>query len=294
VSSAGLSVCLSFDFDAMSVWLAGSSDPATISRGEFGAVAIARILALLDRHAARATFFVPGHTALAYPFLVREIRDAGHEIGHHGWVHEDPAALSPQQERDVFARGLEALERAAGAVPVGYRSPGASLSSATVEILLENGMLYDSSCSGSDFTPYYLRRGDVASKTEPYRFGAASDLVEMPFSWILDDFPHFEFEVGWSTEQGPPSAVREIWEGEFRYAARNAPDGVFGLCMHPQVIGRGHRLDMLDGLLGRMAEARAVFEPLADFAARWRDTHPVGEWQAGEDVHARAAREALQ
>src|SRR5690348_1629019 len=118
-----LSVCLSFDFDAMSVWIPHPENPATISRGEFGPVAIPRILALLERRGARATFFIPGHTALAYPWLVRGIKDAGHEIGHHGWVHENPATLSLHEEREVFQRGLDALARVAGVVPRGYRSP---------------------------------------------------------------------------------------------------------------------------------------------------------------------------
>jgi peptidoglycan/xylan/chitin deacetylase (PgdA/CDA1 family) len=288
-----VSVCLSFDFDAMSVWIAGTDNPATISRGEFGAVAIARILGLLERRGARATFFVPGHTALAYPFLVREIRDAGHEIGHHGWVHENPAEQTPAQEREVYRRGLDALARAADVVPVGYRSPAANFSVDTLDVLAENGVLYDSSCAGSDFTPYYLREGDSWSKTGPYRFGRARDLVEMPFSWSLDDFPHFEFEVGWSTEQSAPSAVQEIWQAEFEYAADTAPDGFFGLCMHPQVIGRGHRLMMLDRLIGVMTERGAVFEPLGDCARRWRDANPLDAWVAGDSVHARAMREAL-
>jgi len=293
MSPEPLSVSLTFDFDAMSVWLAGTSDPAAISRGEFGAVAIERILALLQRHRARATFFIPGHTALAYPFLVREIRDAGHEIGHHGWVHENPALLSAHAEREVFVRGLDALQRAAEISPVGYRSPAAAFSESTIEVLLEHGMLYDSSCSGSDFTPYYLRQGDVYSTSEPYRFGEASELLEMPFSWILDDFPHFEFEVGWSTEQSSPSRVREIWEGEFDYALRASPGGTFVLCMHPQVIGRGHRLDMLDSIVAHMASADVVFEPLVEYATRWCDTHPLAEWRGSDDIHARAAREAL-
>lgn len=288
-----ISVCLSFDFDAMSGWIADTDNPATISRGEFGAVAIERILALLDRRGARTTFFVPGHTALAYPFLVREIRDAGHEIGHHGWVHENPGQLTAGQEDDVFRRGLDALARAAEVVPVGYRSPAANFSAHTLQVLADNGMLYDTSCSGSDFHPYYLRLGDRWSKTGPYRFGTAIDLVEMPFSWSLDDFPHFEFEVGWSTEQSAPSTVQEIWQAEFDYGAANAPGGFFGLCMHPQVIGRGHRLTMLDRLLGTMEAAGATFEPLGDYARRWRESHPLSAWVTGDSVHARAARSAL-
>jgi peptidoglycan-N-acetylglucosamine deacetylase len=291
MSEPRLSVCLSFDFDAMSVWIAGTDNPATISRGEFGAVAIPRILELLSRHGARATFFVPGHTALAYPFLVREIHAAGHELGHHGWVHENPAGLDPAAEREVFRRGLDALEQVAGVRPAGYRSPAADFSRATIDVLVEHGMSYDSSCSGSDFTPYYLRQGDRWSKDGPYVFGEPCDIVELPFSWILDDFPHMEFEVGWSTEQSPPAAVREIWQGEFDYAYDHAPGGVFGLCMHPQVIGRGHRLRMLDDLMAHMGgRDGVVFEPLGDYAERWRAANPLERWRASDAVHARAAR----
>ena len=80
-----LSVTLTFDFDAMSVWIGShnSNNPAMISRGEFGAVAVPRILALLDKHGIRTTFFVPGHTALAYPELIRDIRDRGHAPCEH-------------------------------------------------------------------------------------------------------------------------------------------------------------------------------------------------------------------
>ena len=289
-----LSVCLSFDFDALSVWVAQTDNPSTISRGEFGAVAIPRILALLERHGARATFFIPGHTALAYPFLVREIVAAGHEVGHHGWVHENPAVLDLEAEREVLRRGFDALERAADVRPEGYRSPGSSFSVNTLAVLEEFGIRWDSSLAGSDFRPYYLRQGDRASKTEAYAFGEPCELVELPFSWSLDDFPHFEFEVGWSTDQAPPSRVYEIWHSEFEYAHAHADGGFIGFCMHPQVIGRGHRLTMLDRLVTAMAQAGGVtFEPLGDYARRWREANPLAEWRQGDALHARALREAL-
>jgi peptidoglycan/xylan/chitin deacetylase (PgdA/CDA1 family) len=292
VSERRLSVCLSFDFDAMSVWIASTDNPATISRGEFGAVAVPRILALLERRHVRATFFVPGHTALAYPELVREIDAAGHEIGHHGWVHENPAKQGSEGERAVFERGLEALDRVAGVRPTGYRSPAAEFSRDTIDVLLEYGMRYDSSCSGSDFTPYYLRQGDRWSKTEAYEFGEPADLVELPFSWLLDDFPHFEFEVGWSTDQSPPSTVREIWQGEFDYAYEQCPGGVFVLTMHPQVIGRGSRMAMLDDLIAHMAARDGVaFEPLVEHAERWRGENPHERWRASGAVQVGPPRD---
>ncbi|MDP9365988.1 MAG: polysaccharide deacetylase family protein, partial [Chloroflexota bacterium] len=88
-------VCLSFDFDAISLWIGpfAATSPSAISRGEFGVVGAERILRLLDEHAIPATFFVTGHTADTYPGAVRAIAAAGHEIGHHGYLHENPAAL---------------------------------------------------------------------------------------------------------------------------------------------------------------------------------------------------------
>jgi peptidoglycan/xylan/chitin deacetylase (PgdA/CDA1 family) len=280
-------VCLTFDFDATSVWVGTlqSNNPAMISRGEFGPFAIPRILEMLKRQGVRATFFVPGHTALAYPQRVREIAEAGHEIGHHGWVHENPANFDADGERAVFEKGLEALDRVAGVRPRGYRSPGADLSVNSIDILLEYGMVYDTSCSGTDFTPYYLRKGDRWSTTEPYVFGEPSELVEIPFSWGLDDFPHFEFTQGWSTEQSPPSVVREIWQGEFDYAYENGPGGVYDLCMHPQAIGRGSRLTMVERLVEYMkSKPGVVFEPMIEYAERWKAANPVDEWKAANPV----------
>src|SRR3954469_17036845 len=119
--TAPLSVCLTFDFDALSPWVydMGGGNVAALSRGEFGAVAVPRILDLLARHEIPATFFVPGHTALAYPELVRAIRDAGHELGHHGGVHEPLSGLAPDREREILRRGLDALDTVAGVRPVG-------------------------------------------------------------------------------------------------------------------------------------------------------------------------------
>jgi peptidoglycan-N-acetylglucosamine deacetylase len=287
-----LSVCLTFDFDALSPWALGMAgrNVAALSRGEFGAVAVPRILALLERHEIPATFFVPGHTALAYPDLVRSIRDAGHELGHHGWVHEPLSELDPAREREVLERGLEALDRVAGVRPAGYRAPNVDVSVSTVEILLEHGFVYDASFSGSDFEPYYLRRGDRFPPDGEYVFGESTELVGIPFAWHLSDFQFFEFVPGVTVRQDPPSAVFEIWAGELEWAHANVPGGVYDLTMHPQAIGRGYRLAMVERLV-EVAKGLdgARFERLGDYAARWRAEHPLAEWLAGEPVHAARA-----
>lgn len=276
-----LSCCLTFDFDAMSVWIGSmkSNNPSMISRGEFGATALPRILELTQRYNILATFFVPGHTALAFPDLVKRIADEGHEIGHHGWVHENPADFAEAGERLNLERGFDALEKAAGVRPVGYRSPAWDFSPNTVNLLVENGFLYDSSCMANDFYPYYLRAQDEWSEDGPYKFGDTVDLVEIPATWGLDDFPPFEFILGGNTGLSAPSAVEEVWRGDFDYAFEHCPGGVYDLTMHPQVIGRGHRMLMLERLIEYFgSHDGVVFETMSTYAQRWREEHPLSRW----------------
>jgi peptidoglycan-N-acetylglucosamine deacetylase len=272
-------VCLTFDFDAISLWIGpfAARSPSMISRGEFGAVGCARILRLLEREGIAATFFVTGHTAETYPELTREIVAAGHEIGHHGYLHENPLALeTPEREREVLLRGLDALDGVTRVRPTGYRSPSWDNSPWTIELLLEQGFRYESSLMGDDFTPYWCRVGDVIQEDGPYLFGEPVDLVEMPVSWILDDFPHFEYvsirSAGINRSGlSAPSKVEEIWRDEFAFMHREVPGGVYTLTMHPQVIGRGHRLLMLERLIGWMkAQPGTRFLRLGDAAEAYR------------------------
>jgi peptidoglycan/xylan/chitin deacetylase (PgdA/CDA1 family) len=279
----GSTICLTFDFDAISLWIGpfAARSPSAISRGEFGAIGCERILRLLDRESILATFFVTGHTAETYPDLVRQIAAAGHEIGHHGYLHENPLSLeTPEREREVLLRGLDALDRVAGVRPRGYRSPAWDNSPWTIELLLEQGFLYESSLMGNDFTPYWCRVGDVIQPDGPYLFGPEADLVEMPVSWTLDDFPHFEYlaqrSIGANNPGlSAPSKVEEIWRDDFTFMRREVPHGVFTLTMHPQVIGRGHRMLMLERLIGWMKAYEGTrFSTLGAAAERFRSAQP--------------------
>ena len=131
---------------------------------------------------------------------------------------------------------------------------------------------------GDDFTPYYCRLGDQARADAPYVFGQEIDLLEVPFAWHLDDFPFFEF-VWTRTTISPglsaPSHVYEVWAGEFDYLYPRPGAGVYTLTMHPQVIGRGHRLLMLEKLLDHIQGCGgATFTTIGDFVREWKQTHP--------------------
>lgn len=290
-----LSCCITFDFDAMSSWIGTvkSNNPSMISRGQFGAVAIPRLLDLLAQFAIKATFAVPGHTAYAYPKLVEKIHAHGHELAHHGWVHENPAAFDEAGERRILEKGLEALDRVVGVRPQGYRSPAWDLSPRSIDLLREYGFSYESSCMGHDFYPYYLRSGDRWSLDSAYHFGTTVDLVEMPVTWMLDDFPPAEFVLGMNTGLQAPSQIEENWRADFDFAYQRCPGGVFILTLHPQTIARGRYLLMLERLLTYFSTFDGVvFETMADYVTRWRGANALADWiAANPDLTGRYAIE---
>ncbi len=261
--------CLSFDFDAVSLWMAmGLKSPTPISRGEFGVVGVERILKLLDRHKISGTFFIPGVTLETYPDTCKAIADKGHEIGHHGYTHVSPAQMSRAKELETLQRGKDTIQRVTGITPVGYRSPAWDLSPHSIELLVQENFIYDSSMMAHDYLPYYARSGDIV-EDEKITFGNKSTLLELPVSWNLDDFPHFEYFRGGGLRNA--SHVMENWLGDFEYMTTDTDWGVLAYTFHPFVIGRGHRMLMLDRFISRLKDLGAGFSTaqnaLAEFQA---------------------------
>jgi peptidoglycan-N-acetylglucosamine deacetylase len=264
-------VCLTFDFDTQSGFIARAmTTPTALSRGEFGLVGAHRILDLLRVHRIRATWFVPGFTIESHPRACEAVAAAGHEVAHHSWAHVPPAQQSRAEEETDLVRANKAIARLTGRNARGYRSPSWELSENTIELLLAHGFKYDSSMMGGDYWPYRIRRGDVAELGKPFRFGEDTPLIEMPISWSLDDYPHFEFvRTGTSILPGLQSArlVMESWFDEFRYMQKSVEWGVLTYTMHPFVIGRGYRMLAFEELVEKLAGAGAVFMTVEDAAA---------------------------
>ncbi|ADB52318.1 polysaccharide deacetylase family protein [Conexibacter woesei] len=273
-------ICIGFDFDAQSVWAGsfGLSTPTALSRGEFGPrTAMPRILELLEREGVSATFFTPGHTIDTWPEVCRRILADGHELGHHGYMHESPVALDEPAERAVIEKGLEAMDRNLGHRPTGYRSPAFDLSANSTRLLLEYGFVYDSSMMADDFTPYWARTGDVLHMDRAFEFGREIELVEVPCSWSLDDFPQFELVVTppvVMAGMNEPDKVRRMWLADLEFMVERVPGGVFPLTLHPQSIGRGARIKVLEDVIARGKELGARFCTYHEAATTWRASAP--------------------
>ena len=264
-------VCLTFDFDTQSGFIArGMTTPTPLSRGEFGAMASGRILDLLKSFGLRTTWFIPGFTIESWPREAEAVVSAGHEVAHHSWAHIPPATQTREEEEADMIRASTAIERLTGRKPRGYRSPSWDLSEHTIDLLLAHGFLYDSSLMGADYLPYRTRRGDVAKLGKPYRFGEETPLIEIPVSWSLDDYPHFEFVRTQATvlaSMQPARAVMQSWLDEFLYMKKTVDWGVLTYTMHPYVIGRGQRMLALEDLVARLAAEGAVFMTMEEAAA---------------------------
>jgi len=265
-----LTVALTFDSDAISDSIRRGDPPVKLSHGEFGPrVAVPRILDVLEAEAIGATWFIPGHTLETFADSTAAIRSRGHELACHGWYHEDFSALEVAEQREILARCVEAFSRVAGTPPAGHRAPYWALAAETLRLVEEAGFRYDSSLMADDYRLYRVRHGDRHSTTDGTTWGEPGDLVEVPIYWALDDWPHFEPRPS-RDGLSAPSKVLEIWLGELRYAHANAPGGLLTVTMHPECIGRGHRMTILETFI---REAKAldgvVFERLDAFVARW-------------------------
>ena len=243
--------------------------PTSLSRGEFGAVASRRILDFLKSRGIKTTWFIPGFTIESWPNECNAVVAGDHEVAHHSWAHIPPATQTREQEEADLVRANEAIVRLSGRKARGYRSPSWDLSEYTIDLLLAHGFGYDSSLMGADYAPYRARRGDVAKVGEPFHFGEPTALIEMPISWSLDDYPHFEFVRTQTTILAglqPARAVMQSWLDEFLYMKKTVEWGVLTYTMHPYVIGRGYRMLALEQLVDKLGREGAVFMTLENAA----------------------------
>jgi peptidoglycan-N-acetylglucosamine deacetylase len=240
-NGARCAASFSFDVDAESAMLGVSHENANrmsaITHQAYGPlVGVPRILKILAKHDITSTFFTPGYTALRYPDVIRTIVDHGHEIAHHGYLHEPMAGLTADDEAAILDRGSDALEKITGTRPTGYRAPMWELNWHSPKLLRDRNFLYDSSLMDADH-PYELA------------VQGGGPLVEIPIQWALDDWEQYCYIPDFSGTGliESPVKVAEMWRLEFD-AAREV-GGCHVLTNHPFLSGRPSRAKALDDLI---------------------------------------------
>jgi len=255
---ARCAVALSFDADHETIPLRdGDESPMRISQGQYGnRQGIPRIRALLQREQIPASFFYPAVSAMLHPDEIKGVAGEGHEIGIHSWIHERNTSLPYMAERDLSFRAADVLERLTGRPPVGMRTASWDFSPNTLQIIVEMGLLYDSSLMADD-DPYELMAD-----------GNPTGVVELPPEWIRDDAVYFNMQrFSGLRPYTPPSSVLEIFRGEFDGAWEER--GLFLLTMHPHVIGHRSRITVLEQLIRYIKSRGSVWFGTHEQVARW-------------------------
>jgi len=276
------------DVDAVAGWLGsygGEDSPCDISRGMFsGEVGSPRLLKLFERFGIKTTWFIPAHSIETFPEQMQAVADAGHEIGMHGYSHENPIAMTPEQEEAIFDKCIESITKLCGRSPRGYVAPWWEFGPKTNELLLNKGIKYDHSLMHDDFHPYYARVGDSWTKIDyskhpshwmkPLVRGEETDLIEIPASWYLDDLPPMMFIKAAPNSHGfvNPRDIEELWRDQFDWVYREFDYAVFTMTIHPDVSGKPQSLMMHERLFAHMSRHPGVkfttFEEIADDFAR--------------------------
>ncbi len=289
-----IQVSINPHFDAVALWIGsfgGADSPCDISRGVFGAKrGVPRLLDMFKRYGIKTTWGVTGHSMESFPRAADMLVASGHEIAVHGYLHENPLAMTRQQESDVLDRSIEVIKRLSGKAPIGYMAPWWELSPNTVELLLSRGIRYDSSLMEDDYHPYYLRVGDSWTKIDysgaaadwmkPWLPGDTIDLVEIPASWHLDDAPPTMFVKAMTNSHGwiTGRQLEEIWKDQFDWIYRHHDYAVFPITIHPDSAGKPHVLMMLERLIDYMLSHSGVrMVTFAEIAEDFRRRAPFGQ-----------------
>ncbi|EAJ6317037.1 TPA: polysaccharide deacetylase [Campylobacter coli] len=267
-------VAYGVDIDAVAGWLGsygGEDSPDDISRGLFaGEVGIPRLLKLFKKYNIPATWFAPGHSIETFPEQMKMIVDAGHEIGAHGYSHENPIAMSAKQEEDVLLKSIELIEKISGKKPSGYVAPWWEFSNITNELLLKHGIKYDHSLMHNDFTPYYVRVGDKWTKIDyskdakewmkPLVRGQETDLIKIPANWYLDDLPPMMFIKKSPNSFGfvSPRDIGQMWIDQFDWVYREMDYAIFPMTIHPDVSARPQVLLMHERIIEHINKHEGV------------------------------------
>jgi peptidoglycan/xylan/chitin deacetylase (PgdA/CDA1 family) len=266
----------------------GGESPSDIQRGVFASeVGNIRLLNLFRKYKLKTSFFIPGHSIESFPDVVKRIAAEGHEIGAHGYTHENPIAMTPTQEEAILVKSIELIEKFSGKKPRGYVAPWWEMSNSTAALLLKYGFRYDHSQGYRDFQPFYARVGDswtvidYSKRAEewmrPMVHGKEIDLVEIGANWCVDDLPPMLFMKKVPNSHGfvNPRDIEQMWRDQFDWVYREMDYGVFPMTIHPDVSGRPHVILMLERLIEHINRHDGVrWLTLEEMAEDFRRRYP--------------------
>ncbi len=237
-----------------------------ITMGRYGpTVAIPRILDTYRRMGLKQSFFIPAWCIEQYPEAVDAILKDGHEIGHHGLIHEDPVETKGVSQRRAFEQALAIHMKCVGKAPRGYRAPVYNATQQVIDLLIRHQFLYDSSLMADDI-PYKMQT-------------KKGSLWEAPVHWGTDDWPPFAHyaEIGYMMPvKSPSDGLQAFWE---EFDAQYEAGGFWMGIWHPFLTGRLARWAMVEKWIEETLRTKKVwFAPLEDIIAHVKKLSETGQY----------------
>ena len=275
-NGARCAVAITFDMDADSILHLDHRDShrrvSATSMLRYGPeVGVPRILETYRKFEIKQTFFIPAWCIEQYPDTVELILKDGHEIAHHGYLHENPVGQSREEQVYWLQRGIDVIEKYTGERPRGWRAPLYNFSGESAELLIDEGFTYDASLMGDD-VPYIIRAG-------------CGELIELPSHWGLDDWPPYVHSIDLDyvmPVRGPKEVVRGF-RSEFDAAWEHG--GLWISVWHPFVSGRLARWVEVEKLIEHMRNKGEVwFARMEDIARHVADCIADGRYRPRVDT----------
>jgi peptidoglycan-N-acetylglucosamine deacetylase len=237
-----------------------------ITMGRYGpTIAIPRILETYRRFGLKQSFFIPAWCIEQYPEAIEAILKDGHEIGHHGLIHEDPIETKGRKQQVAFEKALVIHKKRIGKRPRGYRAPVYNATQQVIDLLIKHEFLYDSSLMADDI-PYKMQT-------------KKGELWEAPVHWGTDDWPPFAHyaEIGYMMPvKSPSEGLQAFWE---EFEAQYEAGGFWMGIWHPFLTGRLARWAQVEKWLEETLRTKKVwFAPLEDIIAHVKNLSDTGHY----------------
>lgn len=270
-NGARCAVAITFDVDTDSILHLDHPDHAdtkisTNSWLKYDEIAIPRILNMYKKYGIKQTFFIPAWCVERYPGYVEAILKDGHEIAHHGYLHEHPNELSKEEELYWLQRSIDVIQKYTGKKPRGWRAPWWNFSKYSVDLLAENGLIYDSSLMADD-VPYVLNGQGT------------NEVIELPTHWAMDDWPQYAHngDFNYHMPIQSPDRAMEVWIDEFEAAWEYG--GMWVSVWHPFLSGRLARCARVDKMIQYMMDKGGVwFATMEEIALHVRKSIDEGSY----------------
>jgi polysaccharide deacetylase family protein (PEP-CTERM system associated) len=143
-----------------------------------------KILAILDRHYIKGTFFILGWIAQENKELIKEIADRNHEIACHGFSHDIAYQLDQEKLRSDILQSKTLLEEICGQTVTGYRAPSFSISDKVLSILKSLDFEYDSSYNPFKWNNRYGHIDTPLKKITDGCYQTEHGIFEIPLSTL--------------------------------------------------------------------------------------------------------------